>query len=56
MKKILFIFVLGFLFLIPVRNAGAQIIVTDPISIGIQAVIKDITAANTAIQAAESRK
>ncbi|MHB1697934.1 MAG: hypothetical protein ACYCSQ_07545 [bacterium] len=54
MKKILVIFIFGFLFLMPI-TASAQIVVTDPVSIGIQAVIKDITAANVAIQAAESK-
>ena len=57
MKKLILIFIFSFILnqVFMVRNASAQIVVTDPISIGVQAVIKDITAANTEIQAAESK-
>ncbi|MHB8232088.1 MAG: hypothetical protein ACYDDB_04220 [bacterium] len=56
MKKLIFILIFSFifLFLMPI-TASAQIVVTDPISIGVQSVIKDITAANVAIQTAESK-
>ncbi len=36
-------------------TASAQILVTDPISTGIQAIIQHLAAANTAIEAAESK-
>ena len=36
-------------------RVSAQIVVTDPISIGIQSITQSLTAANTAIQAAESK-
>ena len=54
MKKILVIFVFGFFFLMPF-TASAQIVVTDPIEIGVSSVIQDITRANAVIQAAESK-
>lgn len=53
MKKIIFLLFLSILF-IP-QTASAQIITLDPVTAGIQAIIKQITAANVAIQAAESK-
>jgi len=50
---IIFLIVFSIVFLMP-QKSQAQITVFDPVSAGIQAVIQQITAANTAIQAAES--
>ena len=51
----LIIFLLFFsIFLMP-QTASAQIITLDPVTVGIQSIIQDISAANTAIQAAESK-
>ena len=57
MKKIkrILIFLLFSVIIFTPLTAGAQIMVTDPISIGIQAIIKQISAANTVVQAAESK-
>ena len=57
MKKIkrILIFLLFSVILFTPLTASAQIVVTDPISIGIQSIIQGLTAANTAIQAAESK-
>ena len=52
MKKILILAVLILLIPLP---ASAQIITLDPVSVGIQSIIQSLTAANTAIQAAESK-
>ena len=54
MKKLIFIFIFSFLFIFP-AVVSAQILVTDPIEIGVSSVIQDITRANTVIQAAESK-
>ena len=51
-----FIFLAVFLFFaFTPLTASAQILVTDPISTGIQAIIQHLAAANTAIEAAESK-
>ncbi|RZD18991.1 MAG: hypothetical protein EVG15_02495 [Candidatus Acididesulfobacter diazotrophicus] len=55
MKKLTFLLFFMFLFLMPVTVSAQGIITFDPVTAGIQAVIKEITAANTAIQAAESK-
>ena len=53
MKKIILI-IFVFIVLFPL-TASAQIITFDPVTAGIQSIIQTITAANTAIQAAESK-
>ncbi len=49
------IFLLFYVILFTPLSVSAQIITFDPITAGIQSIIKSITAANTAIQAAESK-
>jgi conjugal transfer/entry exclusion protein len=51
----LLIFLLFFSILFIPQTASAQIVTLDPVTAGIQAIIKQITAANVAIQAAESK-
>ena len=51
---LIFLAVFLFLAFTPV-TASAQIITLDPVTAGIQAIIQSLTAANTAIQAAESK-
>ena len=49
------IFLLFYVILFTPLTAGAQIVTMDPISIGIQSIIQHLNAANTFIQAAESK-
>lgn len=51
----LLIFLLFSVILFTPGAASAQIITLDPVTVGIQAIIQSLTAANTAIQAAESK-
>ncbi|MHB1692527.1 MAG: hypothetical protein ACYCUW_01405, partial [bacterium] len=51
----LIIFLLFSVILFIPQTASAQIITLDPVTAGIQSIIKEITAANMAIQAAESK-
>lgn len=51
----LFIFLLFSVILFTPLTASAQIVTMDPISIGIQSIIQHLNAANTVIQAAESK-
>ncbi len=51
----LLIFLFFLVILLTPLPATAQIITLDPVSVGIQSIIKQITAANTEIQAAESK-
>jgi conjugal transfer/entry exclusion protein len=51
----LIIFLLFLNILLIPQTASAQIITLDPVTAGIQSIIQEITAANTAIQAAESK-
>ena len=53
--KALLIFLFFSVMLFAPSKVSAQIVVTDPISIGIQSIIQGLTSANTAIQAAESK-
>ena len=57
MKKIkrILIFLLFSVILFTPGAASAQIVVTDPISTGIQAIIQHISAANTVVEAAETK-
>ena len=57
MKKIkrILIFLLFSVIIFTPLTASAQIVVTDPISIGVQSIIQHLSAVNTAIQAAESK-
>ncbi|MHB1692854.1 MAG: hypothetical protein ACYCUW_03100, partial [bacterium] len=51
----LFIFLLFSVILFIPQTASAQIVTLDPVTAGIQSIIKEITAANMAIQAAEAK-
>ena len=51
----IFLFLLFYAALLTPSKASAQITTFDPVTTGIQAIIQDLTAANTAIQAAESK-
>ena len=53
LKLLIFLFFSVMLF--APNKASAQIVVTDPISTGIQSIIQHLSAANTAIEAAESK-
>lgn len=51
----IFLFLLFYAALLTPSRASAQIITLDPVTVGIQSIIQSLTAANTAIQAAESK-
>ena len=53
LKLLIFLFFLAMLF--TPNKVSAQIVVMDPISIGVQSIIQHLSAANTAIEAAESK-
>ncbi|MDA8273026.1 MAG: hypothetical protein M0Z72_04730, partial [Deltaproteobacteria bacterium] len=51
----IFLFLLFYAALLTPSRTSAQIITLDPVTVGIQSIIQSLTAANTAIQAAESK-